>query len=84
MQTKYEITFTEDNQVVFKTDLSLDDSNLNDIHPTLLLLTDGEIECLKLMCESTYHRAMTNSNIHNIPISPNLITLSDKVENYVG
>lgn len=46
METKYTVTFTEDNQVIFQTDLEIDDEAFKDIPPTLLPLTKQEIVIL--------------------------------------
>lgn len=47
MNTKYVATFTEDNQVVFQTDLQFSDSYSADIPPTILILTEFELEIIK-------------------------------------
>ena len=47
MDTKYEVTFTADNQVIFRTDLTFDDATLTDIPPTILALSESEKTALK-------------------------------------
>lgn len=46
METNYTITFTNDNEVVFESEIIVDDTTFKDVPPTLLPLTKEEIVIL--------------------------------------
>lgn len=83
MNTKYELTFTEDNSIEFTIALGSTDENMKDIPPTLLIMTDTEKAYLQELLRSEYLKKLANKANHNIPIPKELISLMEKVESLV-
>jgi hypothetical protein len=83
MPTKYEFLTKDDSNidgsaVIFYTDLKLNDDFLTDIPPTLLMLTEAELEHLK----SISILALLQLSKHNA-VDQELLDLSNKVHRLV-
>lgn len=77
MDTKYEIKFADNNEVVFI--LENDYLCKDDDRPTCICMTDIELKYLLTLLIEKYNIASRNELIHKIPVDDELLSIKTKV-----